>query len=380
MMFDNKFVLSKNVIYALAKNRYRFLVRDIGKINKILSHKICCVSVLCSEIYVFPNVEGVSMMSIWMNMTKKLGAVLALIMLAFWGSVSYGAELVDPKPVNVPEGMKTEVLVKAIKGAINEQKWVLSGEKDNWFEVSLFVRTHKVMMKINYSSSQVSFHYKDSENLKYKERKGKQFIHKKYMEWSQRLADRVAMNIQMGESYTPSAKPIPLNVAPNGPSNPPPKEPFSNFGAYVIEGTTLEKAYQNKAQNNDTARNLTHNLNLRAEPKLKELFDSSKSSRTLVIKPHITKVKFIGAGARFMVGRMAGRSWITVKLTLIDKDSGEVIAEPFLHRVAQAANGYTLARNDYAMVEDMAVDIYRYIDRNFHTAVGGGNYPEDKYK
>ncbi|MFL0809179.1 MAG: hypothetical protein K6L76_02075 [Agarilytica sp.] len=55
-----------------------------------------------------------------------------------------------------------------------------------------------------------------------------------------------------------------------------------------------------------------------------------------------------------------------------------MVAEPKLYRVARNGNGWSLARNDYAMIEDMAKDIARYVANNYSAKIGGGQMPPAK--
>ena len=97
--------------------------------------------------------------------------------------------------------------------------------------------------------------------------------------------------------------------------------------------------------------------------------------RTWLSKPHIEAVRFIGTAARIWAGSLAGRSWIFVKVDLIDESTGDLVGQPELYRVARLGNGFTGSSRDYKMVEDMAADITQYIQNNYHQAIGGGRVP-----
>ena len=292
------------------------------------------------------------------------------------------AEVVDPEAIIPPQGLSMEIIDKAIDGSLKENAW--AKEKSTQGDISsvqaaLHISSHIIKVTIEYTTDSILLPYLDSTNMEYKEKKGKHYIHPNYNVWTQALADQISANVALGDAYTydPAAKPS-SNVAK---TNPPPSEAFSVFLEFRLEGTTLAEGFQEHKGNLSTQRNLDHNLGLTLTPKLETWSGKGKEDgRVLLIKPHIAAVRFVGTAARFWGGMMAGRSWIYVKVEFIDEASGKKIAEPELFRVARVGNGWSLAKNDYAMVEDMAADIADYVENNYENPVGGGVYPPAKFK
>jgi len=92
---------------------------------------------------------------------------------------------------------------------------------------------------------------------------------------------------------------------------------------------------------------------------------SQSGDRTLQITPLIKEIKFIGGGARFMVGAMAGSSAVLMQVTMRDSETGEVIAEPEFYRDANAySGGWSMGATDNKMLEDIAKDIVQYCSMN----------------
>ncbi|PCK07021.1 MAG: hypothetical protein COA42_16415 [Alteromonadaceae bacterium] len=210
-------------------------------------------------------------------------------------------------------------------------------------------------------------------NQLFNEKKGKKYIHKRYKQWTRSLADTISTNLGLGSKYVPAA-------AGNSLDNKPPKEAFSAFGKYILEDVTLAAEYQNIALNNGTVRNLKHNLDVNLGPRIRLWEEDASSERTLIIKTNIEKVKFIGANVRIWAGAFAGKSWITTKISFVDQASGELVGESVLHRVAAIGSGWTPARADYKMIEDMSNDIKQYVINNYLKPVGGGAYPPKKFR
>ncbi len=270
--------------------------------------------------------------------------------------------------------MDLEQINKAILGAMLYEGWVSDNITDNdtnMIQASYSIRSHQVSMDISYSSEQIVFKYATSTNMNYKAKKKKQLIHPNYIVWTSNLADKIETNINLGKRYSyekdiAEASKL-TNLAPS--------QPFSNFAQFKIENATLENKYQGHKGNESTVTNIDHNLKLKLGPRLSSLNVTNNTGKTLLIKPHVQAVRFIGNGARFWTGMMAGNSWIFVKINFIDEQTDELIAQAELFRRAAIGNGFTLAKNDYRMVEDMAGDIGRYFEMNYEQAVGGGRIP-----
>lgn len=87
---------------------------------------------------------------------------------------------------------------------------------------------------------------------------------------------------------------------------------------------------------------------------------SRTTKRTLQITPYIKEIKFIGGGARFWVGAMAGSSAVLMQVIIRDSSSGEIIANPEFYRDAMGVFGVA----DNKMLGEIAQDIVRYCSYN----------------
>jgi len=86
-------------------------------------------------------------------------------------------------------------------------------------------------------------------------------------------------------------------------------------------------------------------------------------SNTLVVRPLVKQIKFIGGGARFFAGAMAGSSVVIMDTAFIDGSTGEVMAEPGYYRKA-GAFGDGLGIGDNRMLSEVAQDVGRYAQTN----------------
>ncbi len=94
--------------------------------------------------------------------------------------------------------------------------------------------------------------------------------------------------------------------------------------------------------------------------------------RRLLIEPRVEKIKFIGGGARFWAGALAGKSALLMRVRLSDADSGVLIAEPeFYQHAAAMAGAWTVGGADNAMLARTTTLIADYLKANHPSAVGG---------
>lgn len=107
------------------------------------------------------------------------------------------AELIDPPPVVVPEGVSEKELVKQIKKAFVGRNWTIEKEEKGSIKATLYLRSHIARVAADYSADEVTLTYLSSENLNFKEKKGKRFIHKNYLTWIQNVRNDLNKNLQL---------------------------------------------------------------------------------------------------------------------------------------------------------------------------------------
>ena len=158
-------------------------------------------------------------------------------------------------------------------------------------------------------------------------------------------------------------------------SNPAPAEAFSAFDRFEVARITMGSPYAGQNANEVALKDLQADFDRKVEP-----WASAKNSqpakidppRVLLIEPRIEKVKFIGGGARFWAGALAGSSRVLVKVRISDKATGALIAEPeFYQHAAGMAGAWTFGAADKAMLERVASLLADYLQANFPQAVGG---------
>jgi hypothetical protein len=296
----------------------------------------------------------------------RVCTTLALASLFAHPVLARTAELVDPAPIELAADVTPEQANKAVSNALAQKSWMFIKVVSNSpriIEAEYRVRSHIMAVNIEFQPHIIKMSYARSEDLNYEvSRKNKVLIHPNYMVWAQQLADQIKFNLSLGNSLAASAEPQ-VSAAPT-----PPKIAFSAFGQFQFEPSTLAPQLANEETAKRTAINLDANIATALQPKV-AVWNKPGNSRTLVIKPTISSLRFIGGGTRFLVGAMAGRSNITVDLVFIDQATSKIIGTTTIHRVATMSNGFTLARRDYAMVEDAGKDVIAFIDNNYSTPV-----------
>ncbi len=121
-----------------------------------------------------------------------------------------------------------------------------------------------------------------------------------------------------------------------------------------------------------------HSANKKAAKKINELLqdqmvyifpnmnsDEKKDGSTLVIKPLIKEIKFIGGAARFWLGAMAGSSAVLMQVDYIDKQTADVVAAPEFYNQASAMGGaYSMGTTDNLMLDQIVDQIIKYTKAN----------------
>lgn len=164
-------------------------------------------------------------------------------------------------------------------------------------------------------------------------------------------------------------------IKPSTVQNPPPAEKFAVFDRFELTSVALDPAYSAHAANQKATAKIQEHFDL----KVKSLINgwngekpAGQASRTLLIEPRIEHIKFIGGGARFWAGALAGSSAVIMKVKYIEKTTGKVIAEPeFFQRAAAWSGAFTMGGQDNAMLSRIVTQVADFTSRNYQEAVGG---------
>lgn len=159
------------------------------------------------------------------------------------------------------------------------------------------------------------------------------------------------------------------HIRPNVTYNPPPTEPLSNFQHFLLEpvAASAQAAHEDYA-----VRQIQTYMTRRVGGTMAGWENRNHAGRTLVVKPYIDELKFVGSGARFFAGAMAGSSAVLMHVELIDARSGHVIAHPeFYQRAAAYGGGWSVGGTDHGMLARIATVVREYLERNYARAVGG---------
>ncbi len=156
------------------------------------------------------------------------------------------------------------------------------------------------------------------------------------------------------------------NIHPPTKANVPPTEKFGTFTNFELKPSTIAPKYSSSGANQKAVRKIDEQL----EVKLKEVFPNLNSEKilkgkTLIIRPYVEAIKFVGGGARFWAGAMAGSSAVLLQVRFIDKASGKIIAEPIFYNKSSAnAGAWSMGGNDNAMLYRIASEAAKYSSDN----------------
>ena len=128
-------------------------------------------------------------------MLRRITVLAALVLFASTAPLAAREELVDPPPIAVPESLAVEDVAAAIKGALNGRGWTVMKQRPGRIDATLFLRKHVANIEIAYDREQIVLGYKSSENLDFKETRGRRVIHDNYLGWIQNLVNDIRRHV-----------------------------------------------------------------------------------------------------------------------------------------------------------------------------------------
>lgn len=129
-------------------------------------------------------------MSKWL--TRMLIVSLSLLVLAACTS----APLKPAAPVDVLPGLTQNQVKSSIIDALNGRGWTVDEVKDGSIGTTLHLRDHTATIRITFDRTQVRIAYVSSTNLNYRNRAGRQSIHRNYNAWIMYLEQDISRNMQ----------------------------------------------------------------------------------------------------------------------------------------------------------------------------------------
>jgi hypothetical protein len=144
------------------------------------------------------------------------------------------------------------------------------------------------------------------------------------------------------------------------------KERLGTFKTVEFEHVSVADAYAAAGANQKAAKKIDELLiasmgNVFPGMKVVTQATDKATDKTLVIRPVIKEIKFIGGAARFWVGPMAGNSWVRMQVDYVDKATGNVIGNPVFYCTANAwGGGMSMGGADNMMLSQIVQDITTY--------------------
>jgi hypothetical protein len=172
------------------------------------------------------------------------------------------------------------------------------------------------------------------------------------------------------------------NPAEGAIQNPPPADALKSFGKYELKEVAMGPPYAGQKANDKAIAKIREHMQTQIAPVISAWNIAGAQSgkdTTLLIEPAVSEIKFIGGGARFWAGALAGSSYVVIKVKLTEQPSGRVIGEPEFFQRANAWSGaYTVGAQDNDMLRRIASIIGGYLGANYETAAGGPTGRVDK--
>jgi len=150
----------------------------------------------------------------------------------------------------------------------------------------------------------------------------------------------------------------------------PSKTRFAEFNRVVLVRAAIAPAYAGHEANIKAVNKIDEVLVGRVNAILdnvevvtaEQLKSLKLNDKTLVIKPLVKQVKFIGGAARFWAGAMAGSSVVVMDVAF-ERGNGQQLSNPgFMRKAGAYSDAFGVASN--RMLNDVAEDVANYIMAN----------------
>ncbi len=169
------------------------------------------------------------------------------------------------------------------------------------------------------------------------------------------------------------------HIAPSRSQNPAPSEAFARYARFEL--TPLRGADGEVTAQSAAMAKIQASINERLGPRINawNAKPTTGDTRTLVIEPVVTQLKFVGGGKRFWAGSSAGSSAVILRARFSDKATGTEVANAEFYAKAAAMGGaYSMGGTDNAMLDRIGNSLAVYVIENHASAVGGPVEPTGK--
>jgi len=159
------------------------------------------------------------------------------------------------------------------------------------------------------------------------------------------------------------------------PQNPPPANALVGYDKYELAPLAMGPPYEGQGPNEKAKVKMQGFLTAETGVIVdgwNQKAQGSAKGQSLKIEPRVEKIKFIGGGARFWAGALAGDSYVVIKVRLTEQPSGKLLGEPEFYQRASAMSGaWTFGGQDNDMLHRVIVLFDHYLEANYSQAAGG---------
>jgi len=148
-----------------------------------------------------------------------------------------------------------------------------------------------------------------------------------------------------------------------------PSRPLSSFSRFELAPMTFGQAIRAEEGKMREAREFQIAYDLRIRGLLDQWNTSVPASArdTLVVETDLVGLRIISGAARFWAGAFAGDSFLNLDLKLMNKHTGEQIADVRIHKSADAMGGaWSVGQTDQNLDQYVIEIVRTYLSNNYH--------------
>lgn len=164
-------------------------------------------------------------------------------------------------------------------------------------------------------------------------------------------------------------------------SNPPPASALGVYKTYELKPLVVSDELKSSETGQKATAKIQEHIDAKMKPVIagwSKMVEGDANGHTLVIEPAVSDLRFINGSKRFWAGAFAGKSYVVLKMKLIEQPGDRVIGEPeFYQHSGAMAGAWTMGANDNGMLLRVVDLADEYLSSNYQGAVGGRSGREE---
>ena len=145
------------------------------------------------------------------------------------------------------------------------------------------------------------------------------------------------------------------------------EKPLSSFSDYRLGKMTFDSKITAGEKKQVEAREFEQRFRAKVEPLLEQWRNTDDGGEgRLLIQVHLQRLRIVSGGLRFVTGALAGESFITIDMKLVDETTGDIISDLTIdERSGAIAGGFSIGASDQNIDYYLVATVRQYLLNNY---------------